>query len=155
RRSDEEAELEALAFHDALTGMPNRALFLNRVGHALAGRRREDEPVAIMLLDVDDFNSVNDGLGNALGDAVLREIGLRLCDCMRPADTAARLGGDEFAVLIRDADSEQAIEIAERVREQLQEPIVVDGHRVAVATSIGIAFSTGSQLDGAAEADEL
>jgi diguanylate cyclase (GGDEF)-like protein len=155
RRSRGEAERAQLAFHDALTGLPNRALFLDRVGHALAGRRREDEPVAIMLLDVDDFNSVNDGLGNAVGDAVLCEIGGRLCDFMRPADTAARLAGDEFAVLIRDADSEQAIEVAERMREQLQEPIVIDGHRITVVTSIGIAFSTGSQLDGAVEADEL
>ncbi len=92
-------ELEHQAFHDTLTGLPNRALFRNRVEHALISRRREHLPVAVLFLDVDDFKFVNDSLGHAAGDRVLQEIGRRLEDCMRPVDTAARLGGDEFAIL--------------------------------------------------------
>ena len=101
-----EDELEHQAFHDTLTGLPNRALFRNRVEHALASRRRDHLPVAVLFLDVDDFKFVNDSLGHAAGDEVLQEIGRRLEDCMRPVDTAARLGGDEFAILIRDSESE-------------------------------------------------
>ena len=98
-----QAELEHQSFHDDLTGLPNRALFCNRVAHALAGQRRDRLPVAILLLDIDDFKNVNDGLGPAAGDSVLQEIARRLEDCMRPVDTAARLGGDEFAILIDEA----------------------------------------------------
>ncbi|HTA11797.1 MAG TPA: GGDEF domain-containing protein, partial [Solirubrobacteraceae bacterium] len=91
-----QAALEHQAFHDALTGLPNRALFRNRVAHALASQRRDRLPVAVLILDVDDFKHVNDGLGPAAGDEVLQEVARRLQDCMRPVDTAARLGGDEF-----------------------------------------------------------
>ena len=109
-------ELEHQAFHDTLTGLPNRALFRNRVEHALVGRRRDQLPVAVLFLDLDDFKYVNDSLGHAAGDEVLQEVGRRLQDCMRPVDTAARLGGDEFAILIRDTESElHSIEIASRV----------------------------------------
>jgi diguanylate cyclase (GGDEF)-like protein/PAS domain S-box-containing protein len=150
-----QAQLEHQAFHDTLTGLPNRALFRNRVEHALAGQRRDRLPVAVLFLDVDDFKNVNDGLGHAAGDAVLQEVGRRLEDCMRPVDTAARLGGDEFAILIRDTESElHAIEIAHRVMDRLEASIALEGRDIAIATSVGIAFSGQGMVSGA-HADEL
>ncbi len=150
-----QAELEHQAFHDTLTGLPNRALFRNRVEHALAGQRRDRLPVAVLFLDIDDFKNVNDGLGHAAGDLVLQEVGRRLEDCMRPVDTAARLGGDEFAILIHDTETElHAIEIAHRVMDALEASITLDGRDVTIATSIGIAFSDEGRLSGA-DADEL
>ena len=150
-----EAELKHQALHDPLTGLPNRALFRNRVAHALAGQRRERLPVSVLFLDLDDFKNVNDGLGHAVGDMVLREIGSRLEDCMRPLDTAARLGGDEFAVLIHDTESElQAVEIAQRVMDALQLPMALDGRNVTIAVSVGIAFSRDGMTSGGA-AEEL
>jgi diguanylate cyclase (GGDEF)-like protein/PAS domain S-box-containing protein len=148
-------ELEHQAFHDTLTGLPNRALFRNRVEHALLGRRRDRLPVAILFLDVDDFKYVNDSLGHAAGDLVLGEVAHRLEDCMRPVDTAARIGGDEFAILIRDAESElQAIEIAQRLMGAVSAPIALDGRDLALATSIGIAFSD-QHMVSSRDADEL
>ena len=149
------AELEHQAFHDTLTGLPNRALFRDRVGHALARQRRDHLPVAVLFLDIDDFKNVNDSLGHAAGDEVLRELGRRLEDCMRTVDTAARLGGDEFAILIHEAESElQAIEIAHRVMDALRVAISLDGRDLTIATSIGIAFSDqGAASDR--DADEL
>jgi diguanylate cyclase (GGDEF)-like protein/PAS domain S-box-containing protein len=150
-----QAELEHQAFHDTLTGLPNRALFRNRVEHALAGQRRDRLPVAVLFLDVDDFKNINDGLGHAAGDTVLREVGRRLEDCMRPVDTAARLGGDEFAILIHDTESElQAIEIAQRVMDSLEVPTSLGARAVTIATSVGIAFSDQAMLPGAG-AEEL
>ncbi len=153
-----QAELEHQAFHDTLTGLPNRALFLNRVEHALAGQRRDRLPVAVLILDVDDFKHVNDGLGPAVGDLVLAEVARRLEDCMRPVDTAARLGADEFAVLIHDTESElHAVEVAQRVMDALRMPVTLPGregdHReVAIATSVGIAFSDCATAGGGGDA---
>jgi diguanylate cyclase (GGDEF)-like protein len=149
------AELEHQAFHDALTGLPNRALFRDRVEHALAGRRRDGLPVAVLIIDVDDFKHVNDGLGPAVGDVVLQEVAARLDDCMRPVDTAARLGGDEFAVLIKDTQSElHAVEIAQRVMDRLHAPISLPEREVVLATSVGIAFGDAATVAGA-DAEEL
>jgi len=137
-----QAELEHQAFHDTLTGLPNRALFRDRVKHALEMQRRERLPVAVLFLDIDDFKNVNDSLGHAAGDEVLGQLGSRLEDCMRPVDTAARLGGDEFAILIHEAESElQAIEIAHRVMDALQLPLTLEGREITIAVSVGIAFS--------------
>jgi diguanylate cyclase (GGDEF)-like protein/PAS domain S-box-containing protein len=142
-----EAQLEHQAFHDVLTGLPNRALFRDRVGHALAGQRREHVPVAVLFMDVDDFKNVNDSLGHAAGDKVLREVGRRLEECMRPVDTAARLGGDEFAVLLHEAENEmQAVEFAQRVMDALQAPISLENRDVTIATSVGIAFSDAAMV---------
>ncbi len=148
-------ELEHQAFHDTLTGLPNRALFRNRVEHALVSRRRETLPVAVLFLDVDDFKYVNDSLGHAAGDEVLQEIGRRLQDCMRPVDTAARLGGDEFAILIRDSESElHSIEIASRVMVAIKAPIALAGRDFTPAVSVGIAFSD-QHMVSTDDADEL
>jgi diguanylate cyclase len=149
------AELEHQAFHDTLTGLPNRALFRNRVEHALVSQRRDHLPVAVLFLDVDDFKNVNDSLGHAAGDEVLQELGRRLEDCMRPVDTAARLGGDEFAILIHDAESElQSVEIAHRVMDRLEGPIALPSRDVTLATSIGIAFSDQNMISSR-DAEEL
>jgi diguanylate cyclase len=152
-----QAELEHQAFHDTLTGLPNRALFRDRVAHALAGQRRDRLPVAVLFMDIIDFKNVNDGLGHAVGDTVLRELARRLEDCMRPVDTAARIGGDEFAILIHDTESElHAVEIAQRVMDALHAPIALDGMSATIATSVGIAFSDhGTIADKDADADEL
>jgi diguanylate cyclase (GGDEF)-like protein/PAS domain S-box-containing protein len=148
-------ELEHQAFHDTLTGLPNRALFRNRVEHALVGRRRDALPVAVLFLDVDDFKLVNDTLGHAAGDEVLREVGRRLEDRMRPVDTAARLGGDEFAILIRDSESElHSIEIASRVMASVKAPISLADRDVTLAVSVGIAFSDQHMI-ASSDADEL
>jgi diguanylate cyclase (GGDEF)-like protein/PAS domain S-box-containing protein len=150
-----QAELEHQAFHDTLTGLPNRALFRNRVEHALAGQRRDRLPVAVLFLDIDDFKNVNDGLGHAAGDMLLQEVGRRLEDCMRPVDTAARLGGDEFAILIHGTESElHAIEIAQRVMDSLEASISLGGRDVKITTSVGIAFSDPSMVSGVG-AEEL
>ncbi len=154
-----QAEIEHQSFHDTLTGLPNRALFRDRVAHALAGQRRDRLPVAVLFMDIIDFKNVNDGLGHVVGDTVLRELARRLEDCMRPVDTAARIGGDEFAILIHDTESElHAVEIAQRVMDALQAPIPLDGMTVTIATSVGVAFSDHPALadaDADAEADEL
>jgi diguanylate cyclase (GGDEF)-like protein/PAS domain S-box-containing protein len=148
-------ELEHQAFHDTLTGLPNRALFRNRVEHALVSRLRDQLPVAVLFLDVDDFKYVNDSLGHAAGDEVLQEMGRRLQDCMRPVDTAARLGGDEFAILIRDTESElHSIEIASRVMSSVKAPIALAGRDVTLAVSVGIAFSD-QHMVSSQDADEL
>jgi len=150
-----EDELEHQAFHDTLTALPNRALFRNRVEHALAGRRRDHNPVAVMFLDIDDFKFINDSLGHAAGDELLQEIGRRLEDCMRPVDTAARLGGDEFAILVRDSESElHSVEIAQRVMSAVAGPVSIEGREVKVATSVGIAFSDQNMIS-TSDAEEL
>ncbi|MGA2319557.1 MAG: EAL domain-containing protein [Solirubrobacteraceae bacterium] len=150
-----EAELEHQAFHDTLTGLPNRALFRNRVEHALAGKRREHHPVAVLFLDIDDFKNLNDSLGHAAGDELIRELAHRLEECMRPVDTAARLGGDEFAILIHEAKSElQAIEIAHRIMDAMHATIRLKRRDVNIATSIGIAFSDEGMVSGQ-HAEEL
>jgi diguanylate cyclase (GGDEF)-like protein/PAS domain S-box-containing protein len=150
-----QAELEHQAFHDTLTGLPNRALFRNRVEHSLASQRRNGRPVSVLFLDVDDFKVVNDSLGHAAGDEVLQEVARRIDDCMRPVDTAARLGGDEFAILIHEAESElQSVEIATRLMGALAAPMSLGGRAVAVATSVGIAFSE-QEAASARDAEEL
>jgi diguanylate cyclase (GGDEF)-like protein/PAS domain S-box-containing protein len=148
-----QAELEHQAFHDALTGLPNRALFHNRVAHALVAQLRDQMPVAVLMLDIDDFKNINDGLGHGAGDSVLEEVARRLQDCMRPVDTAARLGGDEFAILIHEAETEQAIEIAHRLLEALEAAITLEHRKLAIGISIGIAFSASAAAGE--DADEL
>ena len=111
--------------------------------HALISQRRDKLPVAVLFLDIDDFKNVNDSLGHAAGDGVLREVGSRLEDCMRPVDTAARLGGDEFAILIRESESElRSIEIAHRVMEVLSATVKLDGRDITLASSVGSPSAT-------------
>ncbi|MCA1729569.1 MAG: PAS domain S-box protein, partial [Actinobacteria bacterium] len=137
-----EEQLRHQAFHDSLTELPNRALFLDRLGHALTRARRESGPVAVLLMDLNDFKVINDSLGHDAGNAVLIEIAKRLRSCVRSGDTAGRIFGDEFAMLLKaPAGMEEARRIAERIQEGLQKPFDVDGQEVFVSSSIGISLS--------------
>jgi len=137
-----EAELEHQAFHDSLTELANRALFRDRVDHALTRMARSSERrLAVLFLDLDNFKTVNDSLGHTAGDELLVAVGHRIRQCLRPEDTAARVGGDEFAVLLEDLDSaHHAIEVSERVLEALHRPIEVADKEIVVSASIGISM---------------
>src|SRR3954451_17235704 len=135
-----EQELRHRAFHDELTGLPNRALFYDRLGHALG--KRGDRLVALVFVDLDDFKSVNDRLGHGAGDELLVDFGARLRNCVRTADTPARLAGDEFGVLLEDVGGpNEPVQIAERVLAALSEPLNAGGEAVSVTPSIGIVVS--------------
>jgi diguanylate cyclase (GGDEF)-like protein/PAS domain S-box-containing protein len=135
-----EDELRHQAFHDALTGLPNRALFDDRLTQALRRTHRGETQVAVVLVDLDDFKAVNDSLGHAAGDALLVECARRFATIIRGVDTAARLGGDEFAVLLEAEDADAAAaDVADRLREALSEPVVLDGRSLHIEASIGVA----------------
>ncbi len=136
-----EEQLAHQAFHDSLTGLPNRKRFLDRVQEALEGSGREKVSIAVLFLDLDRFKVVNDSLGHEMGDHLLKAVAVRLTGCMRPGDTVARLGGDEFTILLEgSATANDALRIAERIISSLQSPFRIDGHEVYVTTSIGIAI---------------
>ena len=143
-RKDAEEQLKHQAFHDALTGLANRALFTNRVEHALVLRSGGARPdVAVLLLDLDDFKGVNDTLGHPAGDTLLRAVGVRLREALSASCTVARLGGDEFAVLIEEvAGAPSAIDAADRIVAVLQRPFDIEGREVFVTASVGIALGT-------------
>jgi diguanylate cyclase (GGDEF)-like protein len=129
------------AFHDMLTDLPNRALFLDRLEQAMLRGERSGALTAVLFLDLDGFKRVNDSLGHAAGDQLLIEVAGRLEDCLRPSDTAARFGGDEFAILLEDLErGADATMVASRILASLQEPIVLQDRRVAVSASIGVAL---------------
>jgi diguanylate cyclase (GGDEF)-like protein/PAS domain S-box-containing protein len=145
-----EEELRRRAFHDALTGLANRALFEDRLAHALAGARRHRRHVAVLFLDLDDFKTINDSLGHASGDQLLCAVAQRIAQVVRATDTAARLGGDEFAVLLDFVDHERdERELAERIMDALVPPFHVAGRELRVSASLGVAISDGAR--GAAE----
>jgi diguanylate cyclase (GGDEF)-like protein/PAS domain S-box-containing protein len=151
-RSRLEAELERRALFDSLTGLPNRAVFRDRLEHALARTARRPETLAVLLLDLDGFKLVNDSLGHDAGDELLVVLGGRVAGCARSSDTVARLGGDEFAILLEDAVSEEsALALAERILAAMKQPFEVRGREVFVSASVGIALDDGS----AAQPDNL
>ena len=130
------------AFRDALTGLPNRALFMDRLSHALTRAERGGANLAVLFLDLDRFKILNETLGHEVGDRLLLEVGHRITSCLRPEDTVARLGGDEFALLLEDtADLSGATAMAERVSAEIQRPFIVDGRDVLISASIGIALT--------------
>ena len=146
-----EDQLAHQAFHDALTGLANRALFSDRVTNAIARAMRHKRSVGVLFVDLDDFKTVNDSLGHAAGDELLVFVADRLLSSLRPGDTAARLGGDEFAILIEDEDAlDVAVSIAGRVQRVLEAPFPLSGKEVFVRASIGIA-----ELHDGDSADDL
>ena len=129
-----------LAYHDALTGLPNRRLLLDRLNQAIARPSRHRRRVALVFFDVDGFKAINDRLGHTGGDKILREIAQRLSACLRATDTACRYGGDEFIVMLPEVEDEQgAAVVEEKIRVQLAAPYLVDGAMIAVTLSMGIA----------------
>ncbi|MDB4898940.1 MAG: diguanylate cyclase [Gemmatimonadetes bacterium] len=140
-------QLAHQAFHDPLTGLANRALFYDRVSHALALAHRQGRTVLALFLDLDDFKQVNDTLGHAEGDRLLTMIAARLRACARSTDTVARLGGDEFAVLVEDQSGEGAERLIERIREQMRYPFSLAGTDVTMSASIGGAIAHGGSVD--------
>jgi diguanylate cyclase (GGDEF)-like protein/PAS domain S-box-containing protein len=148
-----EEQLAHQAFHDPVTDLANRALFVERVRHAVARARRERTGLAVLFMDLDDFKTVNDSLGHAAGDAVLREVAQRLDASIRASDTAARFGGDEFAVLLEDVESAQdAADTAERILSALASPLGLQGKQILVGSSLGLAVVDG---ESTADADAL
>jgi diguanylate cyclase (GGDEF)-like protein/PAS domain S-box-containing protein len=141
-----EEQLTHQAFHDPLTGLANRALFRDRVSHALALAQRRGSPVTVLFLDLDDFKKVNDSLGHSEGDRLLMAAAERFLACARSADTVARLGGDEFAILIEGADGQEGL--SDRLAAAMSHPFSLSGNQLRVTASIGVASaSTGDKAD--------
>ena len=152
-RKNMENQLSHQAFHDALTALPNRSLFLDRLSHALERARRRRDVVGVIFVDLDNFKFVNDSMGHQAGDQLLVEVASRLRDCLRTGDTVARLGGDEFTLLVENIEGVASlVEVAERVQELLRQPIVVQERLLFVSASMGLAVSGN---DGLASDDLL
>jgi diguanylate cyclase (GGDEF)-like protein len=142
------------ALHDALTGLPNRALFTDRIQHALTQGRRRGTSCGVIFMDLDRFKNVNDSLGHGAGDELLIAVARRIDQSLRSADTAARLGGDEFAVLLEDLSGvDEAVLVADRIAEALAVPIVVQGREVYVKASVGIAVGRSGASELLRQAD--
>lgn len=148
-----ELRLSQGAFHDDLTGLASRSLFLDRVSHSLSRRSLDpDHPIAVLLVDLDDFRNVNDSVGHSVGDEILKAVAERMQGCLRVSDTAARLGGDEFGVLIEEMHfPEDAEMVAERLLTAMSRPFRGANRDVPLAASIGIAISS----TGLSSAEEL
>ncbi|WP_131278557.1 putative bifunctional diguanylate cyclase/phosphodiesterase [Hylemonella gracilis] len=140
-RKQAERQVEFLAYRDVLTGLPNRALLQDRFAQAIARAERHHYKVALLFLDLDHFKTINDSLGHATGDALLKEVAQRLSDCMREIDTISRQGGDEFLVVLSDLEGTEMISpVLLKIRERLQQPLLFDGHELSISSSIGVAL---------------
>jgi diguanylate cyclase (GGDEF)-like protein/PAS domain S-box-containing protein len=151
-----EAQIAHQAFHDPVTGLPNRALFADRVQHALTRVDRGHESAGVIFLDLDDFKTVNDSLGHPVGDEVLREVGRRIVQAIRATDSAARFGGDEFAVLLEGLDGAQvAADMADRIVAAFAAPVRLDTQEITVRPSLGIAVAVPEAGVPTISADDL
>ena len=130
-------EIEHQALHDSLTGLPNRVLFQDRIGVALADGRRTAGRAAVLLLDLDRFKEINDTLGHASGDELLQQLSLRLSRALRETDTIARLGGDEFGIVIRIGGAADVHDAVGRIQNALEQPFEIGGLSFEVGASIG------------------
>lgn len=148
-RNRAEQQLLHNAFHDSLTGLPNRALFGDRLDMALAGaQRRPAGKFAVLFFDLDRFKNINDSLGHSMGDRLLAALARRLETIVRPGDTVARIGGDEFAILVNDMnDVSHGIQVAERILKGFEDPFMIEGNEVFVSASIGIAVHDTNTTD--------
>ena len=140
-RKAAEQQIEFLAYRDVLTGLPNRLLLNDRFGQAIGFADRAETRVALLFLDIDNFKTINDSLGHAVGDALLREVAVRLGACVRESDTISRQGGDEFLIVLASlADADAATPVLNKIRDQMQAPFDVNGHELATSASIGVAI---------------
>ncbi|HVT11897.1 MAG TPA: EAL domain-containing protein [Fimbriimonadaceae bacterium] len=147
-RKELEAQIKHQAYHDTLTGLPNRALFMESLRVACQKARRRGDALAVLFLDLDDFKSINDSMGHEAGDRLLEGVAERILSCVRKHDTVARLGGDEFTVLLsRISKEDDAVDVAQRIVRSLQAPIALPGGKAFAGTSIGIAVSKDGALD--------
>jgi diguanylate cyclase (GGDEF)-like protein/PAS domain S-box-containing protein len=147
-RKTAQEQMEYQAYHDALTGLPNRLLFRDRIDIALAHAKRHQTAAAVMFLDLDQFKLVNDSLGHTVGDALLQEVATRLVLSIRADDTVARMGGDEFTILLTDVkDPGSSAVVAQKLLDTISQPMVIEGHELYVTTSIGIARSPEDGID--------
>jgi diguanylate cyclase (GGDEF)-like protein/PAS domain S-box-containing protein len=141
-------ELRRQAYYDGLTGLPNRALFVDRLIHAHTRVQRSRQPLAVMFLDLNGFKRVNDRFGHSTGDQVLAQVAGRLSDSLRATDTVARSGGDEFIFLLEEVESDSdAFTVARRIVDEISRPIEIDQEHISVSGSIGIAFNTPAIVD--------
>jgi diguanylate cyclase (GGDEF)-like protein len=140
RLAQEAAQVRHIAYHDELTGLPNRSLLFDRFTQAVARAARQDTQVALLFLDLDGFKRVNDRFGHAAGDKLLQQVAGRLSACIRASDTACRYGGDEFVVMLPQVDrQESAAAVAEKIRAGFAAPFVVDASTITLTASIGTA----------------
>jgi diguanylate cyclase (GGDEF)-like protein/PAS domain S-box-containing protein len=139
-RKQSEEKIRQMAFHDSLTGLPNRKLFSDRLSIVLAHARRNQKKVGIAMLDLDNFKDVNDTLGHDVGDILLKATAEQLSAALRKGDTVARFGGDEFVLILPDLEViEDAIQVAQKIVDRFRKPFLIDTHQLVVTTSIGIA----------------
>ncbi|MDR7319296.1 diguanylate cyclase domain-containing protein [Brevibacillus nitrificans] len=149
-RKQLESKLEHMAYHDVLTGLPNRRLLYIHLHNALAAAKANKDMVAVLFLDCDHFKQINDTWGHNTGDQFLQLLGVRLSSCIREGDTVARLGGDEFVIILTSIQNQQQVEkVSNRIIRALQEPWILEGHTFRSTTSIGIALypTTSSDAD--------
>jgi len=137
-----------MAYHDSLTGLPNRKLFSDRLGIALAQTQRNKKEAGIAMLDLDNFKGVNDTLGHAAGDLLLKAVSERLSAALRKSDTVARIGGDEFVLILPNLKgTEAAAQVAQKIVDGFRKPFLIDTHQLVVTTSIGIAVYPNDGTD--------
>ena len=147
-RKRAEETIRQMAYHDALTGLPNRKLFLDRLGVAIAQGRRNRKDIGIAMIDLDEFKEVNDTLGHDAGDLLLQAAAERLESSLRTGDTVARFGGDEFVIILPELkDAEDAVLVAQKIVEAFRNPFLIDSHALRVTASIGIAVYPGDGME--------
>ncbi|MFW6235268.1 MAG: diguanylate cyclase domain-containing protein [Desulfovibrionales bacterium] len=140
-RKKAEQTIQYMAYHDNLTGLPNRLLFNDRLQQEMARCRRNNDILAIMVLDLDQFKAINDTLGHHAGDVLLKSISLRLQNTIRECDTVARMGGDEFLIVLSKlASRSRAMDVGKRILQAVSAPLDIEDTQVAINVSIGIAF---------------
>jgi diguanylate cyclase (GGDEF)-like protein/PAS domain S-box-containing protein len=146
----EDARFEYLAYHDSLTGLPNRVLFNERLSGAIALAQRHNQSIGVLFVDLDGFKQINDMFGHSNGDTLLLQVAQRLTQCVRESDAVARLGGDEFAILLNELSSENSAEgVAQKVLHRLQAPFNLAEQKIGIGASIGIALFPDHGADGA------